>query len=312
MRKHPIAGSHSSAPRYNTKAVVRDTGVPADTFRAWERRYGVPMPHRTPGGQRLYSERDVVVIRWLRDRTAEGLTISQAVRLLESDAATTETTALPVAWPELERQLVEALLGLDAPRAEAVMSEAFAHYPLDDVCLKLIQPAFVTIGVGWHSGSVSIGQEHFATQFMRRRLQALLGVYDVVDGHATIVAACAPGEQHDMGLLILALMLVRRAYRVIYLGPDVPSDGLAQVVEQVDADLVCLSAASETTFDAANVVARVLKAAARPPVVVIGGQGVPQGTSANELYIPLKGDAIETAEQIGALLATGTSTDEKE
>lgn len=312
MRRHRIGDTHSAAPRYNTKAVVRDTGVPADTFRAWERRYGVPMPHRTGGGQRLYSERDVAVIRWLRDRTAEGLTISQAVRLLESDETATETPPQPVAWPQLERQLVEALLELDAPRAEGVMSEAFAHYPLDDVCLKLIQPAFVTIGAGWHSGSVSIGQEHFATQFMRRRLQALLGVYDIVDGHATIVAACAPGEQHDMGLLILALMLVRRGYRVIYLGPDVPSDGLVQVVEQVDADLVCLSAASETTFDAAKEVTHVLKTAARPPLVVVGGQGVPEETSADDLYVPLTGDALQTAEEIGALLAAGTAADKKE
>ena len=84
MRNERFGEGYSTEARYNTKAVVTETGVPADTFRAWERRYGTPMPHRTASGQRLYSERDIAIVRWLRDRTAAGMTISQAVRLLAS------------------------------------------------------------------------------------------------------------------------------------------------------------------------------------------------------------------------------------
>jgi methanogenic corrinoid protein MtbC1 len=68
-------------PVYNTRAVVQRTGVPADTFRAWERRYNFPSPCRTLGNQRLYSERDVAIICWLRDQTKAGMTISHAVSL---------------------------------------------------------------------------------------------------------------------------------------------------------------------------------------------------------------------------------------
>lgn len=74
-------------PVYNTRAVVQRTGVPADTFRAWERRYGFPVPSRTCGNQRLYSERDIAIISWLRDQTRAGLTISQAVQLFQSEDA---------------------------------------------------------------------------------------------------------------------------------------------------------------------------------------------------------------------------------
>ncbi|MDP9473417.1 MAG: MerR family transcriptional regulator [Chloroflexota bacterium] len=66
-------------PAYNTAAVVRRTGVPADTFRAWERRHGLPCPTRTETHQRLYSDRDIALITWLRDQTRAGLTIRQAV-----------------------------------------------------------------------------------------------------------------------------------------------------------------------------------------------------------------------------------------
>src|SRR5512138_3226895 len=84
MAQSPSLAQFSTAPVFNTKAVARETGVPADTFRAWERRYGVPRPQRTAGGHLLYSERDIAMIRWLRDRTNDGVNISHAVMLLSN------------------------------------------------------------------------------------------------------------------------------------------------------------------------------------------------------------------------------------
>jgi methanogenic corrinoid protein MtbC1 len=71
-------------PVYNTRAVVQRTGVPADTIRAWERRYHFPSPCRTESNQRLYCERDIAVICWLRDQTRAGMSISHAVSLYRS------------------------------------------------------------------------------------------------------------------------------------------------------------------------------------------------------------------------------------
>ena len=307
MRGTRFGEIYSQEPRYNTKAVVRETGVPADTFRAWERRYHVPMPHRTATGQRLYSERDIAIIRWLRDRTIEGLTVSQAVRLLEHQGEAEETGEQPITWELLEQQLVSALLRLDAQAAEAVLGQAFALYSLEDVCLKLMTPALVTIGQGWHDGTVSVGQEHFATQFVRRKIQGLLSIYDVVAGQATIVAACAPGEQHDVGLLILALILVRRGYRVIYLGADVPLAGLLPVVDQVGADLVCLSTVTAATAPAAQQVAEALHHTQHPPLVVVGGDGASAIDAENVPYVRIGGDARAAVDQIIALIGAHRS-----
>ena len=73
---------------FNLKAVVNETGLKPDTLRAWERRYGIPSPQRTQSGHRLYSQREIEIVKWLSERQREGLTISRAVdmwnRLLES------------------------------------------------------------------------------------------------------------------------------------------------------------------------------------------------------------------------------------
>ena len=54
-----------TSPTYNLGAVIRETGIKADALRAWERRYGLPQPARSAGGQRLYSQRDLEIIKWL-------------------------------------------------------------------------------------------------------------------------------------------------------------------------------------------------------------------------------------------------------
>ncbi len=79
--QRPDLGQFSDVPMFNTKSVVQQTGVPAPTLRAWERRYALLAPKRTEHAYRLYTERDVVLIRWLKQRVDEGMSISRAIAL---------------------------------------------------------------------------------------------------------------------------------------------------------------------------------------------------------------------------------------
>ncbi len=295
--------TYSTAPLFNTKMVVGETGVPADTFRAWERRYGLPRPQRGEGGQRLYSERDIATIRWLRDRTTEGLTISQAVALLESEADTPGPSEQPRSFAALQHELLQALLRFDAPTGDTILSEAFALYSLDAVCVNVIQAVLVEVGTMWHMGTASVAQEHFTSQFLRRKLLALLNIYDVPEGRATIIAACAAGEQHDLGLLLLALFLVRRNYRVVFLGSDVPGDALQQAVDHVHPDIVCISTSTPTTADHALRMACDVQVHNPATLVFIGGQGAVTMDLQQPAIHVLLSSGLAAVEQIGATLA---------
>jgi MerR family transcriptional regulator, light-induced transcriptional regulator len=77
----PELARYSDFPLYHTKAVVQQTGIPAPTLRAWERRYTFLLPGRADNSYRRYSERDIVVIRWLKARVDTGMSISQAIAL---------------------------------------------------------------------------------------------------------------------------------------------------------------------------------------------------------------------------------------
>ena len=81
--ERPDLEQFSNTPMFNTKAVVQQTGVPAATLRAWERRYKLLSPERAENAYRLYSEQDIVLIRWLKERVDSGMAISQAIALFK-------------------------------------------------------------------------------------------------------------------------------------------------------------------------------------------------------------------------------------
>lgn len=273
-----MSAEASDAPLYNTAAVVRRTGVPAVTFRAWERRYGFPKPHRDPAGQRLYSERDIQAIRWLSEQTAQGVAASRAVAMLRGGFASPEEAQAPPrgarSFDALRRDLSEALLAFATARAEAVLAEAFALFSVEDVCLHLLEPVLVEVGDRWHAGELSVADEHYASTFVRTRLFSLLHAYERLEDRAPpIVTACAPGEWHEVGILLVSVFLARRGYAVRYLGPNLPLEGLAHVVRQHRPALVILSAQSaETARELVGAAAAIRTGRPPHPRLAFGGQ----------------------------------------
>jgi DNA-binding transcriptional MerR regulator len=73
---------HDSRPIYGIGAVARLLGVPPSTIRAWEDRYGVVSPQRSPGGRRLYSREEVDRLRFVKELTDDGVQPADAHRLL--------------------------------------------------------------------------------------------------------------------------------------------------------------------------------------------------------------------------------------
>ena len=83
MADSPRLSSYDDKPIYTIKTVVQQTGITPATLRAWERRYGVLSPGRSDGGYRLYSERDIATLHWLKHQVEAGVAISRAVALLD-------------------------------------------------------------------------------------------------------------------------------------------------------------------------------------------------------------------------------------
>lgn len=272
-------------PTYNLSFIVRETGIKPDTLRAWERRYGLPQPTRSPSGHRLYSQSDVETVRWLLARQAEGMRIRQAVALwktLEAQAqAPSERQATP-SWAAepfpphvsnldtLRHAWVSACLAFDEAEAEQALNQAFSLYPIEEVCTEVLQRGLHEIGELWYQNQATAQQEHFASALAGRRIQTLIAAAPSPIYSERILLACPPGELHTIPLLMLALFLRRRGWSVYNLGADVPLEHMTDALEQIDPHLVVLSAQELYTAAALDEMARAIYAADTP--VAFGGR----------------------------------------
>ncbi len=260
-----------TAPTYNLKVVLKETGIAADTLRAWERRYGLPKPERTPGGHRLYSQRDIEIIKWLMARQEEGLSISRAVDLWKELTASgrdplaadrqMEVVAAPAANLDAARQRwIEACLAFDEPRAEQALNQAFAVFPVESVCMEILQKGLVEMGELWFRNRASVQQEHFASALAMRRLDTLLAASPAPTRSQTVIVGCPADEWHAFTPLLLTLLLRRRGLHTIYLGANVPTERFEETVAAVRANLVILVAQTLITAAALQSTAQTLTA----------------------------------------------------
>lgn len=276
--------SPSQEPLYNIGVVTRLTGIPVTTLHAWERRYGFPNTARTAGGHRLYSERDIARLRWVKAQIDSGMQARQAVAgalRLESDgtaglsASPEAASPLPVpsaAIPALSETLLQALAEHDLPRADQVLGDLLAVHSPDEITLGVIGPALNALGEAWAVGRISVATEHLASNYLRHRLLMWMVTGPRPRPVQPVVLACAPGEWHEGSLLMLAVMLRRQGWPAVYLGQNVPFGDLASFVRQIDPPVVVLVAMLEEAARALAEWPRWITQDGGRPVVAYGGR----------------------------------------
>ena len=213
---------------FTIKIVAERTGVSVHTLRAWERRYGLPQPQRGAGNRyRLYDENDIADVLWMKRQIEAGVAPAQAGWLFQQHrhprAVGIAQAHEPIAVTQAA--LMTALVNSDSSTAQKILDDAFALFAPDRVALEIIQLTLTEIGERWARNELSVGQEHYASNLIRKKLFAVLQSQSAPA--AQIVAACAPAEDHEIGLLVFALLAQRQNWRVAYLGQRTPLADLA-------------------------------------------------------------------------------------
>jgi DNA-binding transcriptional MerR regulator len=223
------AQADDQVPRYRVAAVERMTRIPPSTLRSWERRYGWPRPSRAPSGQRLYSDQDVAVIRFLDRRRVEGMSLSQAAGLLEHAPAVEDHDP-----GRLLARLVAALRAYDEADAEGAFAAGQALLGVEGAAIGLVPAAIVAVSAhGPGEDGLPVEVEHFASNFLRRQTLRLLDGLPPAIGRPVLVG-CGPDEQHELGALLLTLLLRARGHRVVYLGARVPGPAMERAAAALD------------------------------------------------------------------------------
>lgn len=247
---------------YNIGVVSRMTGITMATLRAWERRYNFPESRRTSGGHRLYSEKDILRLRWVKSRIDDGMQTAQAITALRHQEQTghmvlvdqqlihhDQSEANKAHLQVVQDRLIDSLLRPNLQGADEIIGEVLGFASPEDLILEVIAPVLKKIGEGWEKGEVDVAAEHLATNYLRQRLMMWMLSGPPPQARQPIVLACAPDEWHEGSLLILGSLLRRRRWPVAYLGQSLPFEYMGKMIKEINPSLIVMVAMTEKSAE---------------------------------------------------------------
>lgn len=275
----------SACGRLSIGAVSRATGIPVETLRTWEQRYGFPVPERTPAGHRVYATTIVPRLRRIADALARGHRASEVVGASDAElaallfASAPPRAAMVAAPPANAIDLAPLLAAVTTYDAAALRQALLADWatlgPLG--CLEQrVGPLLRAVGEHWANGSLEIRHEHFLSETLGDLLRMLRDPFDRCADGPTIVLTTLPGETHGLGLQMAATMMATAGLRVVHAGCQTPIDQIVGLTRDVGAHAVAVSVSSASRGGATRrMLGALLRALPAHVRVIVGGAGAP-------------------------------------
>jgi MerR family transcriptional regulator, light-induced transcriptional regulator len=223
-------------------ALSRACGIPAETLRTWERRYSFPAPVRKPSGHRLYQVSGIPRLRRIAQAVAQGHRAGDVIHandreleaILESPPLPSRSTPRGSEYetlsPEVElRDCVHAVESFDTPTLTHRLLLGWARLGPILFLERLIGPLLRSVGDAWQEGRLDVRHEHFLSERVGDLLRSLRLPFEACAHGPIMVLATPPGEAHNLGLEMAALVLAQAGVRVLYLGTEVPLAEIAAV-----------------------------------------------------------------------------------
>ena len=203
---------------YPIRTISAMTGVNPVTLRAWERRYGLIRPQRTPKGHRLYTERDIDRIKQILVLMERGIPISQARQVLDEGEggiqAETTTTAEPHqdVWSSLLDRMNTAISVFDEHALDDVYEEALSLFPATQVQHHLLEPLYRR-----HAARSGSATSAFASAWLRTVLGVRFRHRARRASGPRLMLATPHGCHDDVALMLLALEAMDQGHRPVVL-----------------------------------------------------------------------------------------------
>lgn len=283
----------------NIGALSKATGVPVETLRTWERRYGFPDPHRDAQGHRVYDLEVAAHVRLVDAAIRAGHRASSAVALgletlqsLFGDSAVKSPDGFALHEPNNQaiQPWLEATKKYDGESLEDLFRRDWASLGGMDFLKTRVSPFLQEIGIAWSERRLEIGHEHFASERIRDFLTTLWRPLSDRSRGPSVVCATLPGETHYLGLQMAATALSIAGCRVIYLGSDTPIQDIVDAAAAHKTVAVCISiSVAANRFMAKRDVATLRENLPSKTAIILGGKGAPEGIPATQVLCDLDG-----------------------
>jgi DNA-binding transcriptional MerR regulator len=225
--------------------VSEQTGVNSVTLRAWERRYGLLKPRRTPKGHRLYSQQDIDRVKQVLILLDQGIPVSRVRDVLDSHhpmpllrVVTDVKTDDP--WRHYHALFQRWIHKLDTRSLDQVCNEAVSLYSLELVAKKLLLPLHQLL---WQQQTL-LPSTHADYAFLHEFLCAKLSARYLQNNSRATGKRVLLANTHDnptqLESLLLANVLSQHGYQISLLGANTPLDHLPHLLERTEFDALLL------------------------------------------------------------------------
>jgi len=266
-----VKGFH---PPIGISAVERDTGVSKDTLRIWERRYGFPDPARDAHGERLYPFDQVSKLRVIRRLMDRGHRPGKIIRLsgAELEQLTARSSPLTTLAPE-QRAFIDLLRAHDVDRLRLTLTQELMRQGIERFVIETVPLLNEAIGDSWMRGELEIHEEHLYSQQIENILHNAIAALPMRGTRPRVVLTSLPGEQHNIGLMMVHALLALRGAACIPMGTEMPIPDVVRAAAAHDAEVVALSFSASFASSLAADCLRELRTVLPPSVGLWAGGG---------------------------------------
>lgn len=272
----PAAAAPPRGTQWSMAAVCRATGLGQHTLRAWERRFGFPMPQRLPSGHRRYSTQQVERLRLIARALAAGHRASTVVTLdaeslqaLLADHARIEASA-----GAFTQRLLVLVRSFDRIGVHTELQRTIAEIGARSFLRHRVVALVEGVGEAWVSGALDIRHEHFFSEVLIDTLRSLRAPLEVGPPGRSVLLATLPGEEHVVGLHMAALEIVLEGHPVTFLGGQTPVNEIVAAARALRPFAVGISVTAATaTAETARLLHAVADGLPDGVAVWLGGAG---------------------------------------
>ena len=313
---------------YPIRTVSEVTGVNAITLRAWERRYGLFQPQRTPKGHRLYSQQDILRIQQVLQMLEKGVAIGRVAKALKNETELEDLADITMRndstkdsddnllgnqqnkeapsenqWKIYNEKLMVAINAYDNEQLERLHHEIFSLYPVEIISRSLLTPLINELRNQAEQLQSLSGNYHFYWHFLQQRIGGLFLKSTLQNRGKKILLMAYGDAKANVELMLFGLPLLTHGYRVVVLGSDIPFDAIPMTLSRANSDaLILYSAASISTVSSATYenesthtteMIASIKAVAdslKVPVFIAGEQSEAQAKELDDNNLVLVGD----------------------
>ena len=263
-------GTEAGDPMWPMGAVTRRTGIGEHTLRAWERRFGFPVPHRLPSGHRRYPVEQVQQLLLIGEALQCGYRAGDVVPLplegleqLLRDSGRAEGLIREPS-PEWLGQILDAAVRFDRHELASQLRYASSTLGIGRFLRERVAPILTEVGEAWSRGDLEIRHEHFISEVLEDELRALRSPLESAGTGRPVVLANLPNEFHELGLQIAAVEVAAAGRALRILGRNTPVEDIVETARAIDAAAVGLSisafAVNQATAAAVETLRRLLPA----------------------------------------------------